>query len=107
VHRIISIFTWAQLQSHLINSNPEDKLSRVPHALAFVIYRILPISSLSKMVYEICQRYGFLICGAYFFLSPPAMVVAVIGIICFRTFELLVYCGRDAVPRSVGSFAED
>ncbi|KAF7854662.1 hypothetical protein EAF04_010231 [Stromatinia cepivora] len=37
---------------------PEDKRSRIPDTLAFIIYRLLPILCLSTFVYSVCQRYS-------------------------------------------------
>jgi hypothetical protein len=59
---------------------PADRLSRVPNALVFIIYRVLPISSLLTMVYEIYQRYGVFGCILYYILSTPAVIGVCIGI---------------------------
>jgi hypothetical protein len=66
---------------------PEDRLSRIPNVLALVIYRVLPISSLSMMVYEIHKRYDAIDCTLSSSLSIPAVIGIIIGMHCFGRFQ--------------------
>ncbi|KAF4631347.1 hypothetical protein G7Y89_g6792 [Cudoniella acicularis] len=75
------------------NSSPTGRkpyllrLSRVPNVLAFIIYRVLPIGSLSTIVYEIYKRYGVFGCIPYWILTTPAVIGICMGIWSVGRFE--------------------
>ncbi len=77
---------------------PEDKLSRVPGDLAFIIYRALPIGILSTMVYLSYQRWDVWHSHLFIILLNPSVMGFCIGFRKAGIFEF-EYTAEEAQSR--------